>query len=85
MEGVDAATAQLLESTINCQSIDLSEDKWRTFLNGIRGKNPEFESIYLLPGEVCVSIFPTITADDCVLELPIDGNMGDEGDEGDDV
>jgi hypothetical protein len=78
MDGVDAATAQLLELTVDCRSIDLSEDEWRTFLNGIRGKNPEFESNYLLPGEACVSLFPTITAGDYVLELPIDGDMGEE-------
>ena len=78
MDGVDAATAQLLELTVDCRSTDLSEDEWRTFLNGIRGNNPEFESNYLLPGEVCISLFPTITAGDYVLELPIDGDMGEE-------
>lgn len=72
MDGVDAATAQLLKLTVDCRSIDLREEDWRTFLNGIRSKNPEFESDYLLPGEVCVSLFPTITASDYVLELPID-------------
>ncbi len=78
MDGVDGATAQLVELTVDCRSIDLSEDEWRTFLNEIRAKNPEFESNYLLPGEVCVSLFPTITAGDNVLELPIDGDMGEE-------
>ena len=78
MDGVDAATAQLLELTVHCRSIDLSEEDWRTFLSGIRSKNPAFESSYLLPGEVCVSIFPTITANDYVLELPIDGDAGEE-------
>lgn len=78
MDGVDAASAQLVELTVDCRSIDLSEDEWRTFLNEIRAKNPEFESKYLLPGEVCVSLFPTITAGEYVLELPIDGDMGEE-------
>lgn len=78
MDGVDAATEHLLELTVDCRSIDLSEDEWRTFLNEIRAKSPEFESNYLLPGEVCVSLFPTITAGDYVLELPIDGDMGEE-------
>jgi len=75
---VDAATAHLLELTVNCRSIDLSEDEWRTFLNEIRAKNPEFESNYLLPGDICVSLFPTIAAGDYVLELPIDGDMEEE-------
>ncbi|AEG00712.1 hypothetical protein [Methylomonas methanica] len=78
MDGVDAATEHLLELTVNCRSIDLSEDEWRTFLNEIRAKNPAFESRYLLPGEVCAHLFPTITAGDYVLELPIDGDMGEE-------
>ena len=78
MDGVDAATAHLLKLTVDCRSIDLSEDEWRTFLNEIRAKNPEFESNYLLPGDICVSLFPTITAGDYVLELPIDGDMGEE-------
>jgi len=78
MDGVDAATERLLGLTVDCRSIDLSEDEWRTFLKEIRAKNPEFESNYLLPGEVCVSLFPTITAGDYVLELPIDGDMGEE-------
>ena len=78
MDRVDAATAHLLELTVNCRSIDLSEDEWRTFLNEIRAKNPEFESNYLLPGDICVSLFPAITAGDYVLELPIDGDMEEE-------
>ena len=78
MDGVDAATAQLVELTVDCRSIDLTENEWRTFLNEIRAKNPEFESNYLLPGEVCVSLFQTITDGDYVLELPIDGDMGKE-------
>lgn len=78
MDGVDAATEHLLELTVDCRSIDLSEDEWRRFLNEIRGKNPEFKSNYLIPGEVCVSLFPSITAGDYVLELPIDGDMGEE-------
>ena len=78
MDGVDAATGHLLKLTVDCRSIDLSEDEWRTFLNEIRAKNPEFESNYLLPGDVCGSLFPTITAGDYVLELPIDGDMEEE-------
>ena len=78
MDGVDAATAQLLELTVDCRSTDLSEDEWRSFLDDIRAKNPEFQSNYLLPGEVCVSLFPTITTSEYVLELPIDGDMGEE-------
>ena len=78
MDGVDAATAQLLELTVDCRSTDLSVDEWRTLLNEIRAKNPEFESNYLLPGDVCGSLFPTISAGDYVLELPIDGDMGEE-------
>jgi hypothetical protein len=78
MDGVDASTVQLVELTFDCRSIDLSEDEWRTFLNEIRAKNPEFESNYLLPSDVCFSLFPTITAGDYALQLPIDGDMGEE-------
>lgn len=77
MDSVDAATEHLLELTVDCRSIELSEDAWRTFLNEIRAKNPAFESSYLLSGEDCVSLFPTITAGDYVLELPIDGDTGE--------
>lgn len=78
MDGVEAATAKLLELTVDCRSVDLPEQDWRVFLDGIRSKNPAFQSKYLLSGEVCVSIFPTITANDYVLELPIDGDAGEE-------
>ena len=77
MDGVDAATALLLKLTADCSSIDLSEDEWRKFLNKIRLNNPDFKSNYLLPGEICTSIFPTVTATDFVLELPIDGDEGE--------
>ena len=78
MDGVDAATALLLKLTAGCNSIDLSEDEWRTFLNEIRVKNPEFKSNYLLPGDICAPLFPAIADGDYVLELPIDGDMEEE-------
>ena len=78
MDGVDSATAHLLKLTVDCRSIDLSEDEWRTFLNEIRVKNPEFKSNYLLPGDICAPLFPTIEDGDYVLELPIDGDMEEE-------
>ena len=79
MDVVDISTDKLLVLTAGCHSIELSEKEWRLFLDGIRSKNPAFQSNYLLPGEICTSIFPTVTATDCVLELPIDGDEG-EGD-----
>ena len=78
MDGVDAATAHLLKLTADCWSIDLSEDEWRTFLNEIRFKNPDFKSNYLLPGDICAPVFPTIEDGDYVLELPIDEDMEEE-------
>lgn len=79
MDGVDASTALLLELTVDCRSIELSEEEWRAFLSEIRTKNPEFESSYLLPGTVCAPLFPKLSvADDYVLELPIDGDMEEE-------
>jgi hypothetical protein len=78
MDGVDAATAHLLKLTADCRSIVLSEDEWRTFLNEIRVKNPDFKSNYLLPGDICAPLFPTIEDGDYVLELPIDGDMEEE-------
>lgn len=81
MDGVDTATARLLELTVDCRSIELSEGEWRAFVDEIRAKNPEFESSYLVPSTICAPLFPTISvASDYVLELPIDGDM-----EGDDV
>ena len=78
MDGVDSATAHLLKLTVDCRSIDLSEDEWRTFLNEIRLKNPECKSSYLLPGDICAPLFPEISDGDYVLELPIDGDMEEE-------
>ena len=78
MARVDSTTANLLKLTVDCRSIDLSEDEWRTFLNEIRLKNPEFKSSYLLPGDICAPLFPTIADGDYVLELPIDGDMEEE-------
>jgi len=78
MEGVDIATEKLLVLTADCCSVDLSEEEWRMFLNGIRSKNPAFKSNYILQGLVCATIFPTVTANDYVLELPIDGDAGEE-------
>ncbi len=78
MDGVDSATAHLLKLTADCRSIDLSEDEWRTFLNEIRLKNPEFKSSYLLPSDIFTPLFPAIAGGDYVLELPIDGDMEEE-------
>ena len=79
MDGVDAATERLLGLTVDCRSIELSEEEWRAFLSEIRAKNPEFESSYLLPGTICAPLFPKVSvADHYVLELPIDGDMEEE-------
>ena len=78
MDGVDAATALLLKLTAGCNSIDLSEDEWRTFFNKVRLKNPDFKASYLLPGEICAPLFPSIAVGDCVLELPVDGDTEEE-------
>jgi hypothetical protein len=72
MDRVDAATAKLIALTADCHSVDLSEEQWRGFLDGSRQKLPEFQSGYLLSGEVCSDILPTVGSDDHVLELPID-------------
>jgi len=78
LDRADAATARLLELTADCRSLDLSEEDWRAFMNAVRRGNPAFESSYLLPGEVCASLFPAITASEQVLELPIDGETGED-------
>ncbi|PKG48412.1 hypothetical protein [Halomonas sp. MES3-P3E] len=79
MDGVDTATAHLLELTVDCRSIELSEEEWCTFLNEIRMRIPEFESSYLVPGTIFAPLFPTISvAGNYVLELPIDGDMEEE-------
>lgn len=72
MDGVDAVTTKLLALTTDCRSVDLSEEEWRVFLGELRSRNPAFQSTYLLPGEICADILPTVAANDCVLELPID-------------
>jgi hypothetical protein len=72
MDGVDCATAKLVDLTVNCRSIDLTEEEWRGLLEQIRRENPEFESSYLLPGEICTWILPSAAAGECVLQLPID-------------
>ena len=79
MDSVDAATAKLLAWTADSLSVELAEEEWRAFLHGIRIRNPEFKSNYLLPGEICADILPTVAANDFVLELPIDGDPGKEG------
>jgi len=79
MDGVDAATAKLLALTTDCRSVDLSEEQWRVFLEGFRSRNPAFQSNYLLPGELCAGIVPTVAANDFVLELPIDADSEKEG------
>ena len=78
MDSVDATTAKILALTVGCRSVDLSEEEWRVFLKGVRSENPAFQSNYLLPGEVCTAIFPTVTPSDVVLELPIDGDLEKE-------
>jgi len=78
MDGVDAVTEKLLASTADCQSVDLPEEEWRAFLDGIRSRNPAFQSNYLVPGEIFADILPTVAAEDLVLELPIDRESGKE-------
>jgi hypothetical protein len=78
MNGVDTATEKLLALTADCHSVDLTEEEWRVFLSKIRSTIPDFQSNYLLPGEVCVSILPEVSAQDSVLELPFDEETGEE-------
>lgn len=78
MDAVDAATARLLTLTVDCRSIELSEEAWRAFTNDIRTRLPAFESNYLLPGTLCASLFPTIGASEQVLELPIDDDKDED-------
>lgn len=78
MDGVDAATVKLAALTADSPSVNLTEEQWRVFLNEIRKQKPEFESDYLLPGEICSEILPTAAANDYVLELPIDEEPGKE-------
>lgn len=78
LDGADAATETLLALTADCHSVDMSEEEWRAFVEGIRSQEPGFRSDYLLPGDVCAGIFPTVAATDFVLELPIDGESGKE-------
>ncbi|GAB4137612.1 hypothetical protein [Thermopirellula anaerolimosa] len=73
MDAVDAATARLLSLTAECPAIEMSQEEWRHFAASIKSKKPHFEARYLLPSEVFTAILPTITANDTVLELPIDG------------
>lgn len=80
MTAVDIATAKLLELTNDCRSVDLSEKEWNAFLAEIRSNNPSFQSGYLLPGELCISIFPAAANGGFVLELPMNGD-DDEGEE----
>jgi len=75
MDSADVATKKLLALTVDCRSVDLSEEEWRVFLDGVRSRNSAFQSNYLLRGEICADILPTIDADDLVLELPIDGEI----------
>jgi len=72
MDAVDAVTATLLTMTARCRSVDLSEEEYREFLQGIRSSDPTFESTYLLPSELCATVLPTVATGDFVLELPID-------------
>jgi hypothetical protein len=74
MDAVDSATAHLLELTVDCRSIDLSEEDWRTFMTDIGSRNPGFTYRYLLPSELFISLLPTATTSDQVLELPIDSD-----------
>lgn len=78
MDGVDAATARLLTLTADCPSIDFSEPAWQALTNEIRSTDPAFESNYLLPGELCRGLFPTISASEQVLELPIDDDVEED-------
>ena len=79
MEGVDAATSELLGLTAGCRSVELSEAEWRLFLEGVRRADPEFASGYILPGPVCAPVFSDIAAADQVLELPLDSEEGEAG------
>lgn len=78
MDGVDIATAKLLVLTAKCRSVDLSEEEWRAFLDRVQRNSPTFQANYLLPGEVYAPIFPTIAANNYVLELPIEGDAEED-------
>lgn len=78
MDGMDAATEKLMDLMSLDHSIELSEKKWRIFLAETRAKNPAFQSDYLLPGDVCSPLFPNVTSETVVLQLPVDDKEDDD-------
>lgn len=78
MDGIDKSTAELATLTAGAQAAELSEEEWRRFLGEIRGKNPAFQSDYLLPSEVCSSLFAKAVPGAMVLQLPLDDKEGDD-------
>lgn len=76
MDAMDSATATLLTATARCRSVELSEQAWRDFVEGIRRSNPAFGPSYLLPGELCTPVLPAAGRGDVVLELPVHDTPG---------
>ena len=74
---VDTGDMDDVDEATGCRSIDLSEERWQRFLSEIRREDPDFESRYLLPGRRCTSLFPGISTDAHVLEIPMDDESGD--------
>ena len=70
MDGVDAATKELIAVTAKARSMDITEEEWRIFLTQVRAENAAFESDYVVPGQLCSRFFPDATSDTMVLQLP---------------
>jgi hypothetical protein len=78
MDGVDAATQQLMAVTAKTRSVDITEDEWRRALIEIRANNAAFQSDYVVSGQHWSRSFPDATADAMVLQLPFDEREVDD-------
>lgn len=70
MDGVDAATKNLLAVTAETRWVEITEEEWRGFLAEVRGRDAAFQSGYIIPGTFCTKFFPEASAETMVLQLP---------------
>jgi hypothetical protein len=78
MDAVDKTTAELISLTSKMNSTEVSGEQWKQWVATTRANNPDFQSDYLIPIDMCKQFFSEESSGSMVLHLPIEEQEDDD-------
>ena len=78
MDAVDKTTAELISLTSEMNSTEISEEQWKQWVTTTRANKPDFQSDYLIAGDMCKQFFIEDLSNSIVLQLPIEEQEGND-------